>query len=147
MTSQNRKDNVPQDKKGKAPQAKTRNDRADASNAQEKDPPLREPDPTYYSQSLHIKRKRAIKFAKARLQSTAYTILDEAGQSTILDAVVAELRERVKSSMNTMAFKEKLPYDELVEAAISKVFYDKLSLFDIKGEDGLTVDELLHYEA
>ena len=46
----------------------------------------------FYSQRLYAKRRKAIASARAKLQTTAYTLLDDGGRATLLRAVDAELR-------------------------------------------------------
>ncbi|KAK7923436.1 hypothetical protein PG985_007507 [Apiospora marii] len=80
------------------------------------------------------------------LESTAYTILGEADQATILAAINNEIRTRAETVLRGQRVRQPFPYDAVVEAAISEVFRTNLALFSADSEDDSTVDELLNHE-
>lgn len=61
----------------------------------QEDRPQTSADLPFYPQRLYSKRLKAEVSARARLQATAYTLLDDGAKATILSAVDAELRTQM----------------------------------------------------
>ncbi|KAK8095713.1 uncharacterized protein PG998_002344 [Apiospora kogelbergensis] len=112
----------------------------------QEDRPQTSADLPFYPQRLYSKRLKAEVSARARLQATAYTLLDDGAKATILSAVDAELRTQIEALMRSMAPREMIPYDKLAEAVITKVFYNNLELFVFGDEDMPTVEEIVNYQ-
>ncbi|KAK6841253.1 hypothetical protein PG990_006735 [Apiospora arundinis] len=107
--------------------------------------PLMRADLDHFPQRLYSCRLRAMAKATDRLGWTAYTVLNAADQCATLLAVTSEIRAQCRIIMLRLVAREKFRYEAVIEAAITKVFYENLALFNIDGKDESTVEELLHF--
>ncbi|KAK7941314.1 uncharacterized protein PG986_013701 [Apiospora aurea] len=115
--------------------------------ASQQNHPTSSADRRAWSTRISARLTVAIRKSKTRLESTAYANLNVEGQSAVWDAVNSDLRAQLESIVPHLGAGEYIPYDSIVESAITNAFNSYIHLFRYEGEDHPTVEELVNRTA